>query len=171
MPTRLILMPDGKFGLFSTVSDRIWAIDCTEADVINIWKAKAARSAEDEMRQWLKEAKERGTAAGGCMSLEEALQEHVFLHPGDSAALEESRVFDEALRKMCPEETKPQRGWVFLSEDDNEVGFAPPDAYHNAAEAVEKFGREYAGHFVVAFRDCTGYLNVCADEARSEDFD
>ena len=36
MGMRIIKQDDGKFGLFSTVSDRIIAIDCDEAEMVQI---------------------------------------------------------------------------------------------------------------------------------------
>ncbi len=76
MGTRLIRQPDGKWGLWSTVSDRISILDCDEEELVKVWGERAARQSEESMRQWLEEAK--GEHPRSVMSLEEALREHQF---------------------------------------------------------------------------------------------
>lgn len=61
-------------------------------------------------------------------------------------------------------------GWVFVDDETNEhVGFALPDEYRNADEAVQAFGREYADDFGVYFRK-NGTLHSCADESTPDEF-
>ncbi len=81
MGTRIIKQDDGKFGLFSTVSDRVWAIDCNEDEMVEIWKERAAEKAEHEMREWLADVqgKGKGQRRDNSMTLQESLEVHQFL--------------------------------------------------------------------------------------------
>lgn len=64
-----------------------------------------------------------------------------------------------------------QRGWVFVDDETGEeVGFAEPHEYRTAEIAVERFGREYADHFSVYFRDSNGELHSVAAEDTPDDF-
>ncbi len=66
---------------------------------------------------------------------------------------------------------KIERGWVFCKEGTKkEVGFAEPEAGHNAESEMHNFSREYANHFEVYFRDSKGKLNSVDAEALPEDF-
>ena len=61
-------------------------------------------------------------------------------------------------------------GWVFVDEDDQEIGFAEPQEFANAEHAVQKFGHEFGdGHFGVYFRR-DGVLHSCAPESTPQDF-
>ncbi len=60
MGTKVIIQKDGQFGLYSTISDRIEAFDCDNAEMIRIWKDRAARKAEQEMKDWLASIKSDG---------------------------------------------------------------------------------------------------------------
>ena len=104
MGTRIIQQPDGKFGLFSTISDRIWAVDCTEAEMIRIWRDRAAASAEKEMREWLEEVKDKERNwRSSSMTLGEALKGHRFHKPGLAEKHPEYAgevEFDEEVRKL-----------------------------------------------------------------------
>lgn len=79
MGTRIIKQDDGKFGLFSTVSDRVWAIDCTEDEMVEIWKERAAEEAEYKMREWLADVQGKGRRQTNSMTLQESLEVHKFL--------------------------------------------------------------------------------------------
>lgn len=61
-------------------------------------------------------------------------------------------------------------GWVFLNEETGEeVGYAKPKDYPDAAEAVYGFERNYKGRFYVYFRK-DGELCDCVSASRPEDF-
>ena len=68
---------------------------------------------------------------------------------------------------------KKKRGWVFTDDDtDEEIGFAEPDEYRDADDAVDRFGRNWGGNdFSIYFRDSNGDLCACGDDSRPEDFD
>ncbi len=107
MGTQMIKQDDGKFGLFSTISDRIYAIDCDEAEMIQIWKDRAAERAEEEMKRWLEETKGKRPAMSKPITLKQALRDHQF---HDNPKLLESHPeykgefdFDEVLRKRQKE--------------------------------------------------------------------
>jgi hypothetical protein len=66
---------------------------------------------------------------------------------------------------------KKRAGWVFKTEDGKkEIGYAAPDEYLNAADAVRQFSRECVEHFGVWYRDSKGKLHSCADISTPEDF-
>lgn len=82
MGHKIIKQGDGKYGLFSTISDRIWALDCNEAEMIRIWRRRAAERAEKEMKEWLAEIKGDGPRPSqGTITLKQALKEHQFVDP------------------------------------------------------------------------------------------
>lgn len=74
---------------------------------------------------------------------------------------------------QAAKKTPKPRGWVFTKENNpkREVGFAEPGDYRNGEIAVEKFGRQYGGHFSLYFRDSNGELQETGPEDRPEDFD
>jgi hypothetical protein len=79
MGTKLIVQDDGKFGLWTTFSDQIYALDCSEEEIIQIWRERAAERAEQEMRDWIAEARgEKPGVPGSRMTLKEALKSHLF---------------------------------------------------------------------------------------------
>lgn len=80
MSTNIIKEPDGKYGLFATIGSRIFAFNRTPEELIEIWKRRAARQAEQEMRQWLADIND-DQHPDKPMSLEEALQTHQYLEP------------------------------------------------------------------------------------------
>lgn len=63
-------------------------------------------------------------------------------------------------------------GWLFVDNETKvEVGFAEPQDYRDARDAVNRFGREFMiGDFGVYFRR-NRQLFSCSDESRPEDFD
>lgn len=82
MGTKIIKQDDGKFGLFSTISDRIWAFDCDEAEMIRIWRERAAERAEKEMKEWLADVQGKGRGPKAeSMTLKGALRSHQFIDP------------------------------------------------------------------------------------------
>ena len=94
MGTRIIKQPKGKFGLFSTISGRIYAIDCDEQEMIRIWRQRGAERAEREMVEWLEQTKS-GHFLDESMTLNAALKEHQF----GNCAVESEAEFDKVLRK------------------------------------------------------------------------
>lgn len=81
----------------------------------------------------------------------------------------------QAATKAESDKTQPsvERGWVFRHEEsDTEIGFADAETYENATQAVEDFGRHYAGDpYLVYFRDSNGNLCSCTYVSTPEDFD
>jgi hypothetical protein len=77
MASAIIKQEDGKFGLFTTVSDTIYAFDCDEKEMVRIWKERAAERAEQEMKQWLEEVKTGHDWRGTSMTFKEALEQHI----------------------------------------------------------------------------------------------
>lgn len=74
-------------------------------------------------------------------------------------------------KESTAEEGKNPRGWVFVDDDtQEEVGFAEPQDYRDADDAVDRFGRSYGEDFGVYFRDSKGVLSSCACEDTPEDF-
>ena len=108
MGLRIILQENGNYGLFSTISDRISALDCTEAELIQIWRDRAAERAEEEMKGWLEDIKEG--RMHGTMTAKEALKTHKFhsekfvkKHPPEYDGEIE---WDKELRKFMQENLK-----------------------------------------------------------------
>jgi hypothetical protein len=92
MTTKIIIQDDDKFGLYSTISDTIYAIDCTKEEIIKIWKESAAQQAEKEMERRLESNR-------GKMTLEEALNNHIFHY-------EDLDGFDLFIKKLIEENTR-----------------------------------------------------------------
>lgn len=103
MGTRIIRQDDGKYGLFSTISDRIYAIDCTREEMIQIWRERAVRRAEQEMSDWLDSLEDhRHFRASETLTLNEALKKHTF-HSAKVRKIKEyagEAEFDDELRKL-----------------------------------------------------------------------
>ncbi len=81
MATRIILQDDNKFGLYSTVSDRIWAFDLTEDEMIEAWKERAALLAEQEMKEWIADVTGKGRRPylkQEALTFKQALKQHRF---------------------------------------------------------------------------------------------
>lgn len=79
MGMQLIKQPDNKFGLFDHYNDRIFLIDATDEELVEVWKTRAALRAEAEMRQWLKEVKTgKYRLHEKPISLKKALSMHTF---------------------------------------------------------------------------------------------
>jgi len=64
--------------------------------------------------------------------------------------------------------TNQPEGWVFCDEDGEEIGFAEPDNYRDAEQALEGFMT--GDHVEVFFRTKDGTLHSCDAESRPEDF-
>lgn len=83
MGTRVIIQENGQFGLYSTISDRIEAFDCDEAEMIEIWKERAASKAEQEMKDWLAAIKSDGRHFPryneATITIKKALKNHNFI--------------------------------------------------------------------------------------------
>lgn len=101
------IIKDGdKFGLFSTISDRIIAIDCDEAEMVQIWKDRAAERAEKEMKEWLAEVKGEKPHmpnTGEVLTVKKALKDHQWLDPKLAVKHPEYKEevdFDVELRKL-----------------------------------------------------------------------
>lgn len=77
MGMSLIRQPDGKWGLFSSYSDRIVALDLTREELIEAWAEQAANRAREEMRRWIavNEGEEQGYEPKP-KTLNQALKEH-----------------------------------------------------------------------------------------------
>jgi hypothetical protein len=92
---RIIKQDDGKFGLYSTVSDEIWAFDCDEKEMIRIWKKRAAERAEIEMEDWLENVTGDRPHPDKeyVMPLDDALESHQF----------QGSTLDEELRALMKE--------------------------------------------------------------------
>lgn len=71
---RMIIQDDGKLGLFCNITGAITAIDCTEEEMIEIWKEEAIKKAEREMKNWIDGVK---TNRYNSMTLQEALENHI----------------------------------------------------------------------------------------------
>ena len=109
MGTQIIKQPDGRFGLFSTYSDRIYAYDMTEEDMVEVWKKRAASQAEEEMRKWLAEI-EADHPHSKPISLDEALKDHQS-HPENAAEIwrpeyAEEVEWDKKLQERFPGKIK-----------------------------------------------------------------
>lgn len=79
MGMTLIKQSDDKFGLFDTHYDRIFVIDATDEELIQVWKTRAALRAEAEMREWLEEVKTgKYRLHEKPISLQKALKMHTF---------------------------------------------------------------------------------------------
>lgn len=74
MATRLVVQDNNKFGLYSTVSDTIYAINCSKEEIIAIWVEKMSRQAEEDMVNWISNV----DSGRGVISLEDALDYHIF---------------------------------------------------------------------------------------------
>jgi len=86
MGMKIITQPDGKYGLFSTYSDTIIAIDCDEEEMIRIWRDRAAAEAEREMKSWLAQARgEEPRIWAEPLTLKQALKDHLFHGEKDKA--------------------------------------------------------------------------------------
>ena len=79
----------------------------------------------------------------------------------------------ERLEKEAAAEKASPRGWVFVDDDtEEEIGFAEPEEYRDADDAVDRFGRNWGGNdFSVFFRNSNGVLCGCACEDTPDDFD
>lgn len=60
-------------------------------------------------------------------------------------------------------------GWVFVDENNKEIGFARPSEYESSEEALRDFERTCADHFCIMFRR-NGTLHACSAETIPEDF-
>ena len=106
-----IIQDGNKFGLFSTFSDRIWALDLTEEEMIELWAKQAAHRAREEMRKWLDDLKDERHWQEP-MTLDEALENHR-THPAhaaeewDKGFLPEIE-FDDQLLKQFPGKVRPR---------------------------------------------------------------
>ncbi len=100
MGTRLIVQPDGQFGFFSTVSDSIWALNCDEEEIIRLWKERAAERAEEEIKDWLAEARgEKWGPENSRMTLAEALKENIDQHIHNKELLQLIKDMRSSLKK------------------------------------------------------------------------
>ena len=77
---------------------------------------------------------------------------------------------DDGYCNFCGEQEAQPDGWVFVDENDEEIGFAEPHDFANADHAVQKFGNEYGdGDFGVCFRK-NGVLHSCDPESTPQDY-
>ncbi len=116
MATKIIRQEDGKFGLFSTVSDRIYAVDCDEAEMIRIWSRNAAERAEEDKRKWvlekkrwLEEIKIPRLRKESSITLKQAIKEHQFVtaeFAAENPEYQDEFEFDQEIQKIAEREKK-----------------------------------------------------------------
>lgn len=97
MGTRIIMQSNGLYGLFSTVTDRIVAYNCTEEDLVQIEREYHANEAERRTRDWLRRIRDgEPRPARSTLTMAEAFERHEFQNAGS----DRDRAFDVELRKF-----------------------------------------------------------------------
>lgn len=99
MGMRMIKQDNGKFGLFSTFDDRIKAFDLSEEEMIEIWKERAAIRAEEEMKDWLAEAKGERPRHSTPMTTKQALEKHRFIENRDNPENADDIEWDDKIKE------------------------------------------------------------------------
>lgn len=110
MGYKLIVQDDDKFGLFNGMSDRVVIIDQTEDELVAVWKERAAERAEQEMREWIADAKKTSSRYPKT-TLKQALKDHQFLSTkGEYAEYNKTEHSDELEFDVELRERKKQLG-------------------------------------------------------------